>query len=83
MPTGLLNLHAIWSSQEDRTEVTVWAKNLNDKRVLINTLDLSNLFDTVGEYNSGGRALVGNYNEARTIRHQFDRALLSNVSGSG
>ena len=64
---GLLNLHAIWSSQGDRTEVTVWAKNLNDKRALINTADLSNLFDTVGEFNSGGRVYVGNYNEARTI----------------
>ena len=47
--------------------MTVWAKNLNDKRALINTADLSNLFDTVGEFNSGGRVFVGNYNEARTI----------------
>jgi hypothetical protein len=64
---GLLNLHAIWSSAEDRTEVTVWAKNLNDKRALINTADLSNFFDTVGEFNNGGRVFIANYNEPRTV----------------
>jgi iron complex outermembrane receptor protein len=64
---GLLNLHAIWSSEEDRTEVTVWAKNLNDKRALINTADLSNFFDTVGEFNNGGRVFIANYNEPRTV----------------
>jgi uncharacterized protein len=64
---GLLNLHAIWSSEDNRTEVTVWAKNVNNKRAVINSQDLSNLFDTVGEFNSGGLVFVANYNEPRTV----------------
>jgi iron complex outermembrane receptor protein len=64
---GLLNLHAIWSSEDNRTELTVWAKNVNNKRAVINSQDLSNLFDTVGEFNSGGLVFVANYNESRTV----------------
>ena len=47
--------------------MTVWAKNLNDKRALINTADLSNFFDTIGEFNNGGRVFIANYNEPRTV----------------
>ncbi len=64
---GVLNMHATWSSNDDRSEVTVWAKNLNDKRAIINNADLSNFFDTVAEYNKGGYVSIDNWNDPRTV----------------
>jgi len=64
---GVLNMHAAWSSNDDRAEVTVWAKNLTDKRAIINNADLSNFFDTVGEYNKGGYVSIDNWNDPRTV----------------
>jgi hypothetical protein len=32
-----------------------------------NTADLSNFFDTIAEFNSGGRVFIANYNEPRTV----------------
>src|SRR5258706_3671354 len=64
---GVLNMHAAWSSSDDRAEVTVWAKNLTDKRAIINNADLSNFFDTVGEYNKGGYVSIDNWNDPRTV----------------
>ena len=64
---GVLNMHATWSSNDDRTEATLWAKNLNDKRAIINNADLSNFFDTVAEYNKGGYVSIDNWNDPRTV----------------
>jgi iron complex outermembrane receptor protein len=64
---GVLNMHAGWSSADDRAEVTLWAKNLNDKRAIINNADLSNFFDTVAEYNRGGYVSIDNWNDPRTV----------------
>jgi iron complex outermembrane receptor protein len=64
---GVLNMHATWSSNDDRSEVTVWAKNLTDKRAIINNADLSNFFDTVGEYNKGGYVSIDNWNDPRIV----------------
>jgi len=64
---GVLNMHATWSSKDDRSEVTAWAKNLTDKRAIINNADLSNFFDTIGEYNKGGYVSIDNWNDPRTV----------------
>ncbi len=64
---GVLNVHAAWSSNDDLSEVTVWAKNLTDKRAIINNADLSNFFDTVPEYNKGGYVSIDNWNDPRTV----------------
>jgi iron complex outermembrane receptor protein len=64
---GVLNMHATWSSSDDRSEVTAWAKNLTDKRAIINNADLSNFFDTFAEYNKGGYVSIDNWNDPRTV----------------
>jgi iron complex outermembrane receptor protein len=64
---GVVNMHATWSSTNDRSEVTVWAKNLTDKRAIINNADLSNFFDTFAEYNKGGYVSIDNWNDPRTV----------------
>jgi len=64
---GVLNMHATWSSNDDRTEVTAWAKNLTDERAIINNADLSNFFDTVAEYNKGGYVSIDNWNDPKTV----------------
>jgi iron complex outermembrane receptor protein len=64
---GVLNAHAIWASNDDLTEVSVWAKNLTDKRAIINNADLSNFFDTIGEFKKGGYVSIDNWNDARTV----------------
>jgi iron complex outermembrane receptor protein len=64
---GVLNMHAIWSSNDDHAEATLWAKNLTDKRAIINNADLSNFFDTVAEYNKGGYVSIDNWNDPRTL----------------
>jgi len=60
-------MHATWSSDGDRSEVTVWVKNLTDKRAIINNADLSNFFDTVGEFNKGGYVSINNWNDPRLV----------------
>jgi iron complex outermembrane receptor protein len=64
---GVLNTHVAWSSDDDRADVTVWAKNLTDKRAIINNADLSNFFDTVGEFSKGGYVSIDNWNDPRTV----------------
>jgi iron complex outermembrane receptor protein len=64
---GVLNMHATWASNDDHTEVTLWGKNINDKRAIINNADLSNFFDTVGEYNKGGYVSIDNWNDPRIL----------------
>jgi iron complex outermembrane receptor protein len=64
---GVLNAHATWSSSDDRFEVTGWAKNVTDKRAIINNADLSNFFDTFAEYNKGGYVSIDNWNDPRTV----------------
>jgi hypothetical protein len=64
---GVLNAHATWSSSDDRFEVAGWAKNVTDKRAIINNADLSNFFDTFAEYNKGGYVSIDNWNDPRTV----------------
>ena len=64
---GVLNLHAIWSSEDDHYEVSLWAKNLTNRRAIINNADLSNFFDTIGEFNKGGYVSIDNWTDARTV----------------
>jgi iron complex outermembrane receptor protein len=64
---GVLNMHATWSSTDNRAEVALWAKNLTDKRAIVNNADLSNFFDTVGEYSKGGYVSIDNWNDPRTV----------------
>jgi iron complex outermembrane receptor protein len=64
---GVLNMHATWSSSDERFEVTGWAKNVTDKRAIINNADLSNFFDTFAEYNKGGYVSIDNWNDPRTV----------------
>ena len=66
-------MHAAWTSNDDRAEVTGWAKNLTDKRAIINNADLSNFFDTVAEYNKGGYVSIDNWNDPRTVGISFTR----------
>jgi iron complex outermembrane receptor protein len=64
---GVLNTHATWSSNDDRSEVTVWAKNLTDKRAIINNADLSMFFDTPAEFLGHGYVSIDNWNDPRTV----------------
>jgi iron complex outermembrane receptor protein len=64
---GVLNAHATWASNDDRSEVTVWAKNLNDKRAIINNADLSMFFDTPAEFVEGGYVSIDNWNDPRIV----------------
>ena len=70
---GVLNTHVTWSSDSDRSEVTVWGKNVTDKRAIINNADLSNFFDTFAEYNKGGYVSIDNWNDPRTVGISFTR----------
>jgi iron complex outermembrane recepter protein len=64
---GVLNAHAIWSTDSDSLEASLWAKNLTDKRAIINNADLSNFFDTLGEYAAGRYVSIDNWNDPRTV----------------
>jgi iron complex outermembrane receptor protein len=64
---GVLNAQATWSSSDDLTEVTLWAKNLTDKRAIINNADLSNFFDTIAEFKQGGYVSIDNWNDPKTV----------------
>jgi hypothetical protein len=64
---GVLNMHATWSSNDDRTEMSVWGKNLTDKRAIINNADLSMFFDTPGEFVRGGYVSIDNWNDPRMV----------------
>jgi iron complex outermembrane receptor protein len=64
---GVLNVHTTWSSNDERFEVSAWAKNLTDKRAIINNADLSIFFDTLAEYNKGGYVSIDNWNDPKTV----------------
>ncbi|HLZ84920.1 MAG TPA: hypothetical protein VKQ54_15255, partial [Caulobacteraceae bacterium] len=64
---GLLNMHIRWSSEDDRFEVSLWAKNLTNTQSIINNADLSNFFDTIPEYNAGKIVSIDNWTDSRTL----------------
>jgi iron complex outermembrane receptor protein len=64
---GLVNAHIRWSSDNDKLEVSLWAKNLTNTQAIINYADLSNFFDTFAEYNSGKYVSIVNWTDSRTL----------------
>jgi iron complex outermembrane recepter protein len=76
--TGLLNLHAGWSSDDERWHVSLWGNNVNDKRYIINAVDLTAFYATPREFfapDAGGGALnkmyVGEWNAPRMLGISF------------
>ncbi|MDB5482774.1 MAG: TonB-dependent receptor [Caulobacteraceae bacterium] len=64
---GLLNMHIRWSSDNDKFEVALWAKNLTNTQAIINNADLSNFFDTIAEYSAGKIVSIDNWTNSRTL----------------
>ena len=64
---GLVNAHIRWSSDDDKLEVSLWAKNLTNTQSIINDADLSNFFDTIPEYNAGKFVSIVNWTDSRTL----------------
>jgi iron complex outermembrane recepter protein len=79
---GLVNLHANWTSMDQRWEVALWGNNVNNKRYIINATDLTAFYATVPEFfatdaagNPLNKMYVGDWNTPRmygltvTFRH--------------
>jgi iron complex outermembrane receptor protein len=64
---GVANLWAIWQSEGDRLEVSVWAKNLTNSQSVINASDLSHFYDTIPEFFSGKSVYITNWTPSRTV----------------
>jgi iron complex outermembrane receptor protein len=70
--TGLVNLHANWTSANQQWEVSLWGNNVNNKRYIINATDLTAFYATPGEFfaaNAAGNPVnkmyVGDWNTPR------------------
>jgi hypothetical protein len=76
--SGLLNLHANWTSADDVWAVSLWANNANNKRYLINAVDLTAFYATVPEFlatdaagNNVNKMYVGDWNAPRMFGISF------------
>jgi iron complex outermembrane recepter protein len=75
---GLLNLHANWTSADEVWAVSLWANNANNKRYLINAVDLTAFYATVPEFlatdaagNNVNKMYVGDWNAPRMFGISF------------
>jgi len=76
--SGLVNLHANWTSPDDVWAVSLWANNVNNKRYIINAVDLTAFYATPAEFlaadaagNSVNKMYVGDWNAPRMFGISF------------
>jgi len=76
--SGLVNLHANWTSPDEVWAVSLWANNVNDKRYIINAVDLTAFYATVPEFlatdaagNNVNKMYVGDWNTPRMFGISF------------
>jgi iron complex outermembrane recepter protein len=64
---GLVNLHGMWESSDDKIEVSVWAKNLTNMQSVINTANLGKFVLTAAEINAGNSLYITTWTPSRTV----------------
>jgi iron complex outermembrane receptor protein len=76
--SGLVNLHAGWTSPDDAWAVSLWANNVNNKRYIINAVDLTAFYATPAEFlatdaagNNVNKMYVGDWNAPRMFGISF------------
>jgi iron complex outermembrane receptor protein len=76
--TGLVNVHANWTSANQAWQVSLWANNLNNKRYIINATELTAFYATPAEFfaadangNAVNRMYVGDWNTPRMYGISF------------
>jgi len=76
--TGLVNLHANWTSADGAWAVSLWANNVNNKRYIINATDLTAFYATIPEFiatdadgNKVNKMYVGDWNAPRMFGVSF------------
>ncbi len=76
--SGLVNLHAGWTSSNNAWSILLWANNVNDKRYIINAVDLTTLYASIPEFlaqDAAGNAInkmyVGDWNAPRMFGISF------------
>ena len=75
---GLVNLHASWSSPGENWKVAIWGNNVNDRRYIINAVDLTAFYATIPEFfatdaagNNINKMYVGEWNPPRMFGVSF------------
>ncbi len=58
---GNANLHFTWTSANRLVNLTFWAKNVLDRRWIIDTADVSLAYDTPAEYFAGKQIYIANW----------------------
>ena len=76
--TGLVNLHANWTSTNEAWAVSLWANNVNNKRYIINATDLTAFYATIPEFlaadtdgNKINKMYAGDWNAPRMFGVSF------------
>ena len=76
--TGLVNLHANWTSANEAWAVSLWANNVNNKRYIINATDLTAFYATIPEFlaadtdgNKINKMYAGDWNAPRMFGVSF------------
>ena len=71
--TGVVNLHASWTSANAIWGVTLWGKNVTDDRSLINISSIAVAFATLAEFgNPNNQLYLANYSEGRSFGVTID-----------
>jgi outer membrane receptor protein involved in Fe transport len=73
-----VNLHANWTSPDEVWAISLWANNVNDKRYIINAVDLTAFYATPTEFlatdaagNNVNKMYVGDWNTPRMFGISF------------
>ncbi len=64
---GLLNLHGMWQSTNDKIELSIWAKNLTNTQSVINTANLGKFVLTAAELDAGRSLYITTWTPSRLV----------------
>jgi hypothetical protein len=64
---GLLNLHGMWQSTNDKIELSIWAKNLTNTQSVINTANLGKFVLTAAELDAGKSLYITTWTPSRLV----------------
>ena len=63
---GIVNARAAWTSANETWELSVWGKNITDKRVLNSAASLAPFYLTIPEVIAGNDVFLTHYNDPAT-----------------